>query len=524
MWRTCQATLRSAVNANRDVRFRAVVIVNVMTRCDGSKVREKQPEVIVVGAGIAGLTAAALLAKNGARVQVLERHTLAGGCASFYLRAGYRFDVGATLISGFGPRGVHRLLAERLGLSVDAAPVEPAMDVYIGGERIRRFGDARWAAERLRAFGPAAEPFWREQERIADLAWDFSTRFPALPADMCGLTALVRALRPRHIALIGAIGRTVAHILPSGADAKLRAFVDAQLLITAQSDAASTDLAYGATALDIAREGTFHLATGVAEISVALARAIRRSGGQIAYGTAVAGFAFERRRVCGVRLADGEVVRAPEVIAAIPLLDIWRMLGDQAGVLQARLAGLPQRWGAFMVYAGLPPGVVPADCGLHHQLVLDPQAPLGEGNSVFVSFSAPGERGRARGGGRAVTLSTHTDVAGWERAFGAGTYAHRKADYAARLRAGLDAVAPGAWERAEVIDCATPHTFAAYTGRARGLVGGFPQTPANANLRAFSHHSGIAGLTLCGDSVFPGQSTVGASRSGVAAATALGAR
>jgi phytoene dehydrogenase-like protein len=121
-----------------------------------------------------------------------------------------------------------------------------------------------------------------------------------------------------------------------------------------------------------------------------------------------------------------------------------------------------------------------------------------------------------------VTLSTHTDVAGWERAFADGTYAQRKADYAGRLRAALETVVPGAWERADVIDCATPHTFAAYTGRERGLVGGFPQTPAHANLLAFSHCSGIAGLTLCGDSVFPGQSTVGASLSGAAAANALG--
>jgi phytoene dehydrogenase-like protein len=106
-----------------------------MTGRRGSKVREKQPDVLVVGAGVAGLTAAALLAKKGLKVQVVERHTLPGGCASFYLRAGYRFDVGATLVSGFGRRGVHRLLAQRLGLSFEAAPVEPAMDVQIGGER-----------------------------------------------------------------------------------------------------------------------------------------------------------------------------------------------------------------------------------------------------------------------------------------------------------------------------------------------------------------------------------------------------
>src|SRR5450631_1529585 len=134
----CQATLLSAGNANRDVCFRAVVIVNVMTGRRGSKVREKQPDVLVIGAGVAGLTSAALLAKNGSKVQVVERHTLPGGCASFYLRAGYRFDVGATLVSGFGRRGVHRLLAQRLGLSFEAAPVEPAMDVQIGGARSAR--------------------------------------------------------------------------------------------------------------------------------------------------------------------------------------------------------------------------------------------------------------------------------------------------------------------------------------------------------------------------------------------------
>jgi C-3',4' desaturase CrtD len=493
-----------------------------MTPRRGSNVRQNHPEVVVIGAGIAGLTAAALLAKSGVRVQVIERHTLPGGCASFYLRAGYRFDVGATLVSGFGVRGVHRLLGRRLGLRLEAVAVEPAMDVHLGNDIIRRFGDVRWKAERLRAFGPAAEPFWEAQERIADRAWDFSTRFPALPVDWAGLRALAGAFRPRHVPLVGTIGKTVAHILPPAADAKLRTFVDAQLLITAQADAASTDLAYGATALDIAREGTFHLPLGVSEIAIALARAVRRDGGQIAYATAVETLIVERRRVRGVRLDNGDKLLASAVIGAIPVADIARMLGPHAAGLGVRSAGLPQHWGAFMAYAGLPAGIVPDDCALHHQLILDEREPPGEGNTVFLSFSAPGERGRARRGGRSVTVSTHTDVAIWERAYADGSYAECKAHYARRLQAALNRVVPGAWERADVIDLATPHTFAAYTGRARGLVGGLPQTPANANLRALSHHSGIAGLTLCGDSVFPGQSTVGASLSGVAAANAVG--
>jgi phytoene dehydrogenase-like protein len=334
------------VNANENVRFGAVVLVNVMTPRCGSKVRQNCPEVIVVGAGIAGLTAAALLAQRGAKVQVLERHTVPGGCASYYVRAGYRFDVGATLVSGFGPRGVHRLLFERLGSPLPAQAVEPAMDVHVGGDRIRRFGDARWRAERLRAFGPAAEPFWEAQERIADRAWEFSTRFPALPADLSGLLALLRALRPRQLALIGTLGKTIAQIIPANADPKLRAFIDAQLLITAQADAASTDLAYGATALDIAREGTFHLPTGVSAIAVALARSVRRAGGEIAYGTPADALIVERGRVCGVRFADGDELRAPNVIAAVPILNVQQLGG-----------GPPPRWGAA------PPRPPPLRCG-----------------------------------------------------------------------------------------------------------------------------------------------------------------
>jgi len=486
-------------------------------------IRMRDPDVVVVGAGVAGLTAAALLVRAGARVQVVERHTVPGGCASFFQRAGFRFDVGATLVSGFGPRGVHRRIFELLGTELDVHAVEPAMVVRLPDETIVRFGDERWPVERRRAFGESAEPFWHEQERIADLAWDFSTRFPMLPVGLGGVRALAQAFRPRHAPLAFTLGRTVASILPTGVHRRLRAFIDAQLLITAQADADATDLAYGSTALDIAREGTFHLADGVSGIAIALARSVRRGGGEIAYGTSVARIVHERGAVRGVELADGSRVNASAVVAALPVQNVRALLGAPEAPALVRVPALTQRWGAFMAYVGVPAGVVPEDCPLHHQLLADYDRPMGEGNTTFFSFSAPHETRRARDGGRAITISTHTDVALWERALADGTYNERRNDYAERLRAALERVVPGAWERAQTIELATPQTFERYTGRLRGLVGGTPQVPATANLRALSHASGIRGLVLAGDTVFPGQSTVGASLSGVAAARALAA-
>ena len=55
-----------------------------------------QSEVVVVGAGIAGLTSAAILSKQGLSVTLIESHTQSGGCAGTFKRKNYIFDVGAT--------------------------------------------------------------------------------------------------------------------------------------------------------------------------------------------------------------------------------------------------------------------------------------------------------------------------------------------------------------------------------------------------------------------------------------------
>ena len=52
------------------------------------------PHVIVIGAGFAGLSAASYLARDGARVTLLERHDQAGGRARTFTAEGFRFDMG----------------------------------------------------------------------------------------------------------------------------------------------------------------------------------------------------------------------------------------------------------------------------------------------------------------------------------------------------------------------------------------------------------------------------------------------
>ena len=60
-----------------------------------------QTDIVIIGAGLAGLSCGALLANAGYKVTVLESHDTPGGCCHTWERQGYHFESGPSLYSGF---------------------------------------------------------------------------------------------------------------------------------------------------------------------------------------------------------------------------------------------------------------------------------------------------------------------------------------------------------------------------------------------------------------------------------------
>lgn len=472
------------------------------------------PRIVVIGAGVGGLTTASVLARAGLDVTVLEAHIYAGGCAGTFYHQGYRFDAGATMPAGFYPGGPMDLVGQAAGIGQwPVRPSSPAMVVHLpdGSSVTRHTGDARWR-ERQEAFGREAERFWHWQEETSDALWDLALRMPPWPpqtpaeiAQLMGTGAtwltsnIGRHLRPR---LAMDALRPVGYHL-RGASERLRLFVDAQLLIASQATSRTTNALYGTSALDLPRRGVAHAEGGMGAIAAALVGAVRNHGGQVHFRQAATRIVLERGRPIAVETNKKASFPADLVVVNLPPWNVAPMLGDQAPHRLRTLPPAPRGvWGAFMVYAGLDGSLIPGGFPLHHQVVVG--EPLGNGNSIFMSLSPEWDETRAAPGRRTLTLSTHTDLDMWWELnkHDRQAYEELKDEYTNRTLAAAGRVLPGLREAADLLLPATPITFQRFTRRASGWVGGFPQTSL---LQAWGPRL-APGIWMVGDSIFPGQS------------------
>jgi len=141
-------------------------------------------DVAVIGAGIAGMSTAARLQAAGLSTLLLEAHRFPGGCAGFFRRAGFSFDVGATTLVDFEPKGVGGELMQAIGMHPLEGEQLPGYIAWLPNKKIILYRDSTlWAKERLSVLGNslAHQEFWALFDRLAAAFWSASRQGIKLP-------------------------------------------------------------------------------------------------------------------------------------------------------------------------------------------------------------------------------------------------------------------------------------------------------------------------------------------------------
>ncbi len=485
-------------------------------------------DVAVVGAGIAGLTAASLLARAGQRVELLEAHHQSGGCAGTFRRGPYVFDVGATQVAGLEAGGIHQRLFRHLNVMPPAAePLDPGCVVDLADRqapvRIQRDPEC-WRQERQRQF-PGSERFWRLCEAIHQANWAFAGRDPVLPPrSWWDLGQLLGALGFGNL-LCGLLSTAsiadLQNLCGCGGDQRLRRFLDLQLRLYSQEPAQRTAALYGATVLSMVQEplGLWHLQGSMQALAEALELGLTQAGGHLRLRHRVTRLepAGEggRWRVHGDAPGRADfVLEARDVVVTLPPQSLPQLLGEPLpSGYQRRLEHLPEPSGALVFYGAIERSQLPPECPSHLQLDWAAPGPL------FVSISQEGD-GRAPAGQATVIASVFTPARAWFEGDEA-SYQARKQGAMAGIQAGLAQVLQLGGEPWIHRELATPRGFAGWTGRPWGWVGGLGQHPLRFGPFGLASRTPLPGLWLCGDSIHPGEGTAGVSLSALMACRQL---
>jgi phytoene dehydrogenase-like protein len=372
---------------------------------------------------------------------------------------------------------------------------------------------AAWHDERLRVFGasPAHHAFWQLLDELAATFWKASRRGIKLPIRSPRDAAnALNAVGVRQFPLLRFARWTVGDALRSfGLRDELPLVGLLSMLIedTVHSTVDQAPLLNAALGVTIRGAGLTRAHGGMRGFWEAFVTQYKRLGGTVKVGCAVdriehIGGRYQVTTRKGTLISD-------QVVSALPISITARLA---PALLERPLRRYLRRdstsvGGAIVVFLGVPETEVAGEPFTHHQLLQGYGAPLGNGNNMFISVSAPGDVASAPQGHRAVMISTHCELKPWEQIDGQ-EYERLKRAEGERLVALARRVYPFLGQQPVVYEVATPRTYERFTGRPRGAVGGIRQMLSNANQHAVPHELGPPGFWLAGDTTWPGLGTV----------------
>ncbi|MCL1467226.1 carotenoid isomerase [Argonema galeatum] len=484
-------------------------------------------DVIIIGSGIGGLVTATQLAAKGASVLVLESYVIPGGSAGYFEREGYRFDVGASMIFGFGTQGTTNLLTRALAaVNVSLETIPDAVQIHYhlpGGLDLKVHRDYEKFLQELTAYFPQEREGIR---RFYDECWKVFNCLNAMDLlSLEELRYLTRVFFQHPLACLGLV-----KYLPLNAgdiarryikDPILLKFIDIECYCWSVVPADMTPMINaGMVFSDRHYGGINYPKGGVGQIAQKLVEGLEKAGGQIQYKAKVTNILSENGRAVGVQLATGEVYRAKRIVSNATRWDTFEKLlpseemPDDEKKWQQRYQKSPS---FFSLHLGVEADVLPLGTECHHIVLEDWDKMEVPEATIFVSIPTLLDPDLAPKGYHIMHVFTPSWIDDWQ-GMSAKDYEEKKEKAAGRIIERLEKIFPGLDAGLDYIEVGTPRTHRRFLGRDDGSYGPIPRRKLPGLLGMPFNRTSIPGLYCVGDSTFPGQGLNAVAFSGFACA------
>jgi prolycopene isomerase len=484
-------------------------------------------DVIVIGSGIGGLVTATQLAAKGAKVLVLERYLIPGGSAGYFERQGYRFDVGASMIFGFGRKGTTNLLTRALqavNVSLDTIPDTVQIHYHLPSNlnlKVDRVYE-KFLQNLTRYFCHEE----RGIRRFYDEAWKVFNCLNRM--DLLSLEEpwyLLRAFFQHPLACLG-----LAKYLPQNAgdvarryikDPELLKFIDMECYCWSVVSANMTPMINaGMVFSDRHYGGVNYPKGGVGQIAQKLVEGLVKTGGEIHYQARVTKIITDRGRAVGVQLANGKIYTAKRIVSNATRWDTFEKL-----LSREEMPNSEKKWqqdyqkspSFLSLHMGVKAEVLPRGTECHHILLEDWEKMAAPEGTIFVSIPTLLDPDLAPAGHHIIHAFTPDWIDDW-RGLSASDYEAKKEAAAGRILDRLQNIFPGIDAGLDYLEVGTPRTHRRFLGREDGTYGPIPRRKLRGLLGMPFNRTAVPGLYCVGDSTFPGQGLNAVAFSGFACA------